>query len=269
MSHLAERSTDLHYRRIPAFVKAYFATRKLDEFAAYLARSGKLPKPPGGDFSVGQVLTLLGPDREAERERYFGQRVISVEDTGGAADGDVDPELAAVRAMGLGEFDTYIEMLIAVRGRFHRQYLTECLDSLLLKNRPGALVTQPKAKGSARRFILDSRLLEVLLQIAVLRPGGVRGYHTGELRIDELLVHLRQRYGLYVDRLPPGDGFGSASIIDRRALRDNLVAFKSRLREIGFYRDLSDAYVTQTVTPRYRIDINGVTPEIPTTGGAA
>ena len=27
----------------------------------------------------------------------------------------------------------------------------------------------------------------------------------------------------------------------------------SRLREIGFYRDLSDAYVTQTVTPRYRI----------------
>ncbi|MFY1574769.1 methylation-associated defense system protein MAD7 [Verrucosispora sp. WMMD703] len=269
MSYLAERSADLHYRRIPAFVKAYFATRKLDEFATYLARSSKLPRPPSGDFSVGQVLALLGPDREAEREKYFGQRVISVEDTGGATDGDLDPELTAVRAMGLSEFDTYIEMLVAVRGRFHRQYLTECLDSLLLKNRPGALITQPRAKNSARRFILDSRLLEVLLQIAVLRPGGVRGYHTGELRIDELLAFLRERYGLHIDRLPPGDGFGSASITDQQALRGNLAAFRSRLREVGFYRDLSDAYVTQTVTPRYRIDISGVTPKIPTTGGVA
>jgi hypothetical protein len=39
-----------------------------------------------------------------------------------------------------------------------------------------------------------------------------------------------------------------------KALRDNLSGFKRRLREIGFYRDLSDAYVTQTVTPRYQIN---------------
>jgi hypothetical protein len=37
MADLAERSADLHYRRIPTFVKAYFATRKLDEFATDLA----------------------------------------------------------------------------------------------------------------------------------------------------------------------------------------------------------------------------------------
>ena len=45
----------------------------------------------------------------------------------------------------------------------------------------------------------------------------------------------------------------AATIADRKALRENQKAFVSRLREIGFYRDLSDAYVTQTVTPRYRI----------------
>jgi len=28
---------------------------------------------------------------------------------------------------------------------------------------------------------------------------------------------------------------------------------KDRLREIGFFRDLSDAYITQTITPRYAI----------------
>jgi len=42
--------------------------------------------------------------------------------------------------------------------------------------------------------------------------------------------------------------------LDRRALRLNLEAFKRRLREIGFYEDLSDAYVTQKVSPRYAIE---------------
>ena len=48
------------------------------------------------------------------------------------------------------------------------------------------------------------------------------------------------------------------SIDDNAALRQNASAFTDRLREVGFYRDLSDAYVSQTVTPRYRIEINAV-----------
>lgn len=64
---------------------------------------------------------------------------------------------------------------------------------------------------------------------------------------------LHQLYGLCIDRLPTGDGFGAPSIADRQALRENVAAFKARLREVGHYRDLSDAYVTQTIVPRYRI----------------
>jgi hypothetical protein len=258
MAGLAERSADAHYRRIPSFVKAYFATKKLDEFATDLVRRGKLTKPQSGSFTVDEVHRLLEPMHKVEREKFFGQRVYGlIQDSSGGPDTDLDPELQAVTEMALGEFDTYLEMLVAMRGRFHRQYITECIDSLLMKNRPGALIAQPRVKGGARRFSLDSRLLEVLLQVAVLKPGGVKGYHTGELRIDELLTFLRERYGLFIDRLPTGDGFGAPSIADRQALRGNLQAFTSRLREVGFYRDLSDAYVTQTVTPRYRIDRNG------------
>ena len=66
-------------------------------------------------------------------------------------------------------------------------------------------------------------------------------------------MFVRERYGIYIDQLPRGDGFATTSIEDRRALRDNARAFIGRLREVGFYRDLSDAYVTQTITPRYRI----------------
>lgn len=254
MAALAERSADIHYRRIPTFVRAYFATKKLDEFATDLVRRGKLSKPASGDFSVGEVLQLLDAPLKAEREKFFGQRISSLlEETSGAKDADLDPELKAVTEMGLSEFDAYIEMIVALRGRYHRQYIVECLDSLLLKNRSGAALAQGRTKNAPRRFVLDSRLLEVLLQIAVLKPGGAQGFHTGELRVDELLVFLRERYGIYIDQLPRGDGFPATSIEDRRALRENVRAFTGRLREVGFYRDLSDAYVTQTITPRYRI----------------
>ncbi|NTX13534.1 hypothetical protein HUA76_22260 [Myxococcus sp. CA056] len=260
MAALAERSADTHYRRIPTFVRAYFATKKLDEFATDLVRRGKLSKPPSGDFSVGEVLQLLDAPLKAEREKFFGQRISSlVEETSGAKDAELDPELKAVTEMGLPEFDAYIEMIVALRGRFHRQYIVECLDSLLLKNRPGAALAQGRTKNAPRRFVLDSQLLEVLLQIAVLKPGGAEGFHTGELRVDELLVFLRERYGIFIDQLPRGDGFATTSIEDRRALRDNVRAFTGRLREVGFYRDLSDAYVTQTITPRYRIAADDTT----------
>ena len=102
--------------------------------------------------------------------------------------------------------------------------------------------------------MLGSKLLEVLLQIAVLTQDGGR-FVTREVRIEELLAFLRNRYGLHIDRLPEGSQANS-SILDRRALRLNLEAFKRRLREIGFYEDLSDAYVTQKVSPRYAIERN-------------
>jgi hypothetical protein len=257
MAALAGRSADTHYRRIPTFLRAYFATKKLDEFATDLVRRGKLTKPPSGDFSVGEVLQLLDAPLKAEREKFFGQRVSSlVEETSGAKDAELDPEVKAVTEMGLSEFDAYIEMIVALRGPFHRKYLTQCIDSLLLKNRPGAFIAQGRTIDAPRRFVLDSRLLEVLLQLAVLKPGGAAGFHTGELRVDELLVFLRERYGIFIDQLPRGDGFATTSIEDRRALRDNVRSFTGRLREVGFYRDLSDAYVTQTITPRYRIAAN-------------
>lgn len=41
---------------------------------------------------------------------------------------------------------------------------------------------------------------------------------------------------------------------EHRAFRKNLRDLKDRLREIGFYDDLSDAYNAQTIRPRYRLD---------------
>jgi len=253
-SQLAEISADLHFRRIPGFVRAYYLTRKLDEFATHLLQFGRLPGGANRQLSVAEVLALLEATHTNEREQYFGSRLLSLTEDIRGDDDALDPEIEATQRLGLGNLDTYIELLMALRGDFQRSFIVRSLDSLLLKNRPGALVAQARSRDARRRFILDSRLLEVLLQIAVLRYDSSTGaYHSEEIQIDRLLTFLAERYGLFIDRLPAGEGFGEPSIQDQQALRQNREAFKNRLREIGFFQDLSDAYITQHVTPRYRI----------------
>ncbi|HCB1925584.1 TPA: hypothetical protein MYQ54_001413 [Escherichia coli] len=254
MAELARKSTDRLYRQIPAFVQANYVVKKLDEMAENLRLQGKLTLPSGGQFTVGDLVSLLKPEHDSNREAYFTARISRLIEESGTNGDELDPEIRDVSLMNLNAFDKFIEILMAYRGKYHRQYITECLDSLLLKNKENGLLAQSRTKGSPRRFVLGSKLLEVLLQIAVLTQDSGR-FVTREVRIEELLAFLRNRYGLHIDRLPEGTQANS-SILDRRALRLNLEAFKRRLREIGFYEDLSDAYVTQKVSPRYAIERN-------------
>jgi hypothetical protein len=250
-ARLAERSTRVWYGRIPAFVQATFTVKKLDELASHLVKIGKLRRPAGGVILVPELLKLLGPGHRADRARFAESRLPRVLEAIQDADGELDRSIADLLQLDLDPFTTYVEIITAYRVKFHRDYLTDCLDSMLLKHRPGAVLAQPH-RGE-RRFVLDSRLLEVLLQLALLRPDGHGGFHTESIRVDEFVATLRDRYGLYIDELPP-DGFGRPDLTDHAALRENRAAFIARLREIGFYNDLSDAYLTQTITPRYRIE---------------
>lgn len=250
-ARLAERSARRWYGRIPAFVQATFTVKKLDDFARHLLKLGKLRRGSDGLLSVDQLVELLGSPHRAERDRFAGARLARVLEAVQGPDGELDPQTADLVGLGLDPFTTYIEVITAHRVAFHRKYLIDCLDTLLLKNRPGALVAQPR-RGQ-RRFVLDSRLVEVLLQLALLRPDGRGGLRTVPLRVDEFMTILKDRYGLYIDEFPPGGDLGRPTIADQTALRHNRAAFVARLREIGFYADLSDAYVTQTITPRYRL----------------
>ncbi len=255
VSQLAETSAELHYRRIPGFVRAYFLTKKLDEFALHMLQANRLPGGTNRQLSVNEVLRLLDNCHQTDREQYFGARILSLEEDTAVEDNTLDPEVQAVKNLGLDQLTTYVECLMALRGDYHRTFIVRSLDSLFLKNRPGALLAQQRSRNSPRRFVLDSRLLEVLLQIAVLRfDPATHRYCSEEIQIDRLLTFMRDRYGLHIDSLPKGEGFGEPTIADREAIRRNKAAFKNKLREIGFFQDLSDAYITQHVTPRYRIN---------------
>jgi len=252
MTQLAQKSAESIYRKIPAFIQANFAVKKLDEMSDYLChKTGKLIPPANGVFGVQDLVALQNKEYDSLRKPYFEARLASIIEEMTDGSGDVDPEVKSIMGMNLDPFDSYVEILMAYRGRFHRQYITECLDSLLLKNKENGLLAQPRVRDGRRRFTMGSKLLEVLLQLAVLTQEDGR-FLTRDIRVEDLLDFLRNRYGLYIDRLPESEQL--SSITDKRALRLNADAFKKRLREIGFFEDLSDAYITQKVSPRYVIE---------------
>jgi hypothetical protein len=210
----------------------------------------------GHDKVTGRTDNAAVLDVETQALLRLTEQVEDAADTRGGRDG--------FTPLCIGAADLLAEDI--KRLLFYERYIPRSVmvDYLKVQNRPGALITQGRTKGAPRRFIFDSRLLEVLLQIAVLQQDTPSTpFYTGELRIEGLLTWLRERYGLHIDRLPRGDGFGAPSIEDRAALRENTASFTARLREVGFYRDLSDAYVSQMVTPRYRIE-----PSIGSGGGS-
>jgi hypothetical protein len=257
MMELARHSADTHYRRIPAFIQAQFIVKNLDDLVKSLEKMHKAAAPARGYFSVSELLQFLDNAHINERAMFFSKRRLELIEKS-ENNGELAPEIKRVNEVVSDDFEACIEMLMMRRSAFYRRYITECLDSLLLKNSENGLLHRSRTRETQRqrRFTMGSGLLEVLLQIAVLQPRGA-SFVTQEIRIDDLLTFLRQRYGLYIDCLPPGDGFGKASITDLQALRLNKEAFKMRLREIGFFQDLSDAYITQTITPRYTITAEG------------
>ncbi|MDT0468734.1 methylation-associated defense system protein MAD7 [Streptomyces gibsoniae] len=251
-AQLAAHSAEAWYRRIPEFIQASYTIKKLDDLAEYLVGRGRFSYVGGRRyFAAAELLPLLGTGYEEEREAYAKARLAGI--LGSVKPEDQPAEVRQITSFGLPEFTVYIELLQYYRGANRRGYFTDCLDSMLLRNRPGALLAGTRGKQGVRRFALDSRLLEVLLQICLLQPDGGGGFSTAALRVDEFLALLRERYGLYVDRLPRADGFTGDQLDDQAALRENRAAFIHRLREIGYYQDMSDAYLTQTITPRYHV----------------
>jgi hypothetical protein len=245
-SHMAELARDQwtrHLAQLNTYVRAQITLKKLQEFAQDLVRGGDLAAVP----ELADLPRLRDYLDATELNAFFKSRIKSLMDAGG--EGEPDPQLVAIRKLGLSTLDTYVEMIYLLRQRFHQNYYTQLLDSLFQKNREQGLLRAGYGRYNTRRYGAGSALIETLLQIALLEPVA-DGFRSRTLRVDEFLEWLRARYGFYISRLPADQ---EPTIEDLRALRLNVQDFKDRLRDIGFYTDLSDAYVAQVIRPRYHI----------------
>ena len=121
-----------------------------------------------------------------------------------------------------------------------------------MKNKESAFLADGRSRKFPRRAVLGTKLLEVLVQLLVLSPKEGGGYESKPLSIDELVRQLRTRYGLIVDGTKE-DKYRNAEIKTQIAFKSNMEALKNKLRQIGFYADMSDAAILQKIRPRYTI----------------
>ena len=148
-------------------------------------------------------------------------------------------------------FDRYIELILKARGPYQYRYHVQLLDHVSQKNNERGFMAQGRSKKHPRRFVLGTRLLETIVQILVLRKKDDQ-FTTRSLSIEELVSQIAERYGLVINGLE--EEFADADLSTHLAFKENMDAFKLKLRQIGFYNDLSDAYLLQKIRPRYTIN---------------
>lgn len=150
-------------------------------------------------------------------------------------------------------FDRYIELILKARGNYQFRYHMQLFDNLCQKNNERGFLAQGRGRKHPRRYVLGTRLLETLVQILVLESDGAN-FQTRTLSIEELIQNIRDRYGLVINGLSE-DRFNDADLNTHLAFKENVEAFKLKLRQIGFYNDLSDAYILQRIRPRYELNV--------------
>jgi hypothetical protein len=245
MAELARRSVRIQLGELSRYIKAHMVVRKLWEYAEHLVAIGRLQRLPE---NVPGILALRGWPDDLIHDTFFSTRIGNLIDTEEGE--EPDARLQEIRRLGLPPLETYTEMLYLLRQRFHTKYYTQLLDSMLQKNGESALMRQGRGPINQRRFTIGSSMLETLAQLAVLKPTR-SGFESEPMLVDDFLELLRDRYGIFVGELP---GVEDVPPEDLAALRANRTEFKRRLREIGFYTDLSDAYIAQTIRPRYQVE---------------
>jgi hypothetical protein len=240
-AELAKVSTTGHLDAIPRYVRAVILLNRLKDFASVQAAAGRIPPAR----SVHALLQLL-VEPPSELDGFFTARIADVLSSDPGE--EEEPIVQEILGLDLPPLEQYVELVCLQRLKNERQRVIHLMDSLTQKNRPGGFVRQTAGARSHRWFSMESHLLETLVQIVVVERRG-EDLRSRPVLIDDFVSWLRTRYGFVIyapahREVPPED---------HDAWRLNEAALRERLHQIGFFADLSDAYNSQTLRPRYKV----------------
>lgn len=248
MAQLAQESAATEYGHLADFVRGVFTINQLLRYA----REEKQLQIPDQPTDVIQLLS--NPPEEFEAD--FRARLKDLRRENETDDEALPAELEAILNAGLSSFETFIEVVTHVRQKHHTGYLTQNLDKLFQKNTEWGALVQGRSKVNPRRWHLGGRFLEVLVQLAVLQREDTQGashFYSEDVLIEDFLHWIERRYGFVIGPSITTPSERPVTLEQHRAYRQNVQALKDRLREIGFYDDLSDAFNAQRIRPRYPI----------------
>ncbi len=239
---LARSSAATYLESVSPYVRSVILLNRVKDFANAQAARGHKPAR-----TVDDLLALLA-NPPANMDGFFEARIGDL--AAKKPDEELDPlEQTILALQGRTPLELYVELICLQRLKNERKHLIELVDALGQKNQPGGFLKQSAGARSPRRFVLGGKLLETLVQIAVVGRDSQGRLSSRPILIDEFSSWLAERYGFVVfapasEQVPPEE---------QTAWRMNERALRERLHQIGFYTDLSDAYNSQTLRPRYKV----------------
>jgi len=241
------------YERLPVLM---MLARVLDDRVSHHPKLKNDLPPRQPDAAAW--LNLLG---EIYRERH--DRAESIlerleEDGGRLADeleqADEAPDV--VRALRNDRISSALRMaesLVELSGveQQGRQFM-KAMESSLMPNRPNGLAFKRRVSRSEagtkkavdlRSIVLSNALLDFLVHRHLRRDG--EGKTARPLTLRKFLGILRDHYGLYVDREPPGMS------VPQDLLRTNKAWLERRLRDLGLLVGVNDAESMKQLRARF------------------
>jgi len=249
VDELAKSRFVAHFKEIEQYFKSAYFMKKLEDFAQP-SLSHEQRQQKGRQYIE---LLLKGFGHSQMRDGHFNRDIQEIRERGRDEEtNDPNPEVERIidiaNQRGLDKLQTFVEIL------YHFQYGTlREQHRKLLAGLCGTDLDRGFLAGrgrSRRKYVLGNELLEVLIQLAVLDRRTDGSWQSRPIPIQEFVEWMRGRYGLLIDTLGPGQKDEERT---NRALASNLQALKTRLRQLGFFTDLSDASNSQAIIPRFQI----------------
>ncbi len=241
------------YERLPVLM---MLARVLDDRVSHHPKL-KNDLPPRQPDATGW-LNLLGKIYREQHARSDSILERLEEDCGSLADqlekAEEAPEV--VRALCNERINSGLRMaeaLVELSGveQQGRQFM-KAMDSSLMPNRPNGLAFKRRVSRSEagtkkaidlRSIVLSHALLDFLVHRHLRRDG--EGKAARPLTLRKFLDILRDHYGLYVDREPPGMS------VPQDLLRANKAWLERRLRDLGLLVGVNDAESMKQLRARF------------------
>jgi hypothetical protein len=247
-----------------AFHYSNLLLRQIDRYVEALSRDrrrkalldARLDAGSGGPRYLQALLQLqydpeFGPALEASARNDEGRIREENKTTGDDEEADNLEWLDNIAGSAETDIGRVVTLLAEGQIKKAQQFVQWYRGTGGLTKEHGVLAGTPSNRNSWR-YAPSNDLLAVLVQLAAACLSTdcrieVDGSRLAPFRLTEFLAFLEQRFGILVDR--PPDNFEGADY--SAAARDNLRAMESRLRQMGIFRDLSDDFTVQRLTPPY------------------
>jgi hypothetical protein len=253
---LSEISNEELFRRYERLPVVTMLLRVVEDQLDGLELNNSPPRSPDATERINLLGDLLHGRHEESDEIHKSLRNDCRRLANALAAEEESPEtVEKLRDNNLPSSVRMAEALVELMGRHSQQsnYLG-VLESCLMTDRPNGLAIKRKVRRTdlkgrqttdlLRDFVLTPTMLDFLVHRHLRKATKERPERFLSLR--GFLDLLRERYGLYVDREPPG------MPVSQALLQRNKAALERRLRDLGLLVGVNDAESMKQLKARYQ-----------------